>query len=68
MSAANSSAAACRWPFSPDWGKAIEDYRDGKPDLGSLTGAPRSVAKALLSHRTRRLPSARDVYAALMDG
>jgi serine/threonine protein kinase len=58
-------AGTGRWPYAPDWGKAIEDYHDRKPDLGSLTGTPRKVARDLLSRRVRPRPSARSVYAQL---
>jgi len=53
-------------PFGDDWGKAIEDYHDGKLNLGSMSGAPRTVARALLSNRAGRRPAAQAVHTALL--
>ena len=59
-------AGTGRSPFGDDWGKAIEDYHDGKLNLGSMSGAPRTVARALLSNHARRRPAAHTVHTALL--
>ncbi|HEV2636655.1 MAG TPA: protein kinase [Actinocrinis sp.] len=59
-------AGSGAFPFSDDWGKAIEDYHDGKIDLGSMSGVPRAVARALLSNRAGRRPAAHTIHARLL--
>lgn len=59
-------AGTGRSPFGDEWGKAIEDYHDGKLNLGSMSGAPRAVARALLSNRAGRRPAAHTVHSALL--
>ncbi|ALV30664.1 protein kinase [Streptomyces sp. CdTB01] len=61
-------AGTGRPPFSDDWGKAIEDYHDSKADLGALSGAVRTVARALLRHQAWRRPSAATARTTLLRG
>jgi hypothetical protein len=61
-------ASTGRPPFSNDWGKAIEDYHDSKAHLGVLSGAARTVPRALLRRQAWRRPSAAAARAALLRG